>query len=69
MSEYEVMGAIRGAPVELIKCETSDLMVPANCEMVIEGFIDSDETLIWRDRSVNTPAIFGVIKDPNTLPK
>ena len=42
VSEYEVMGAIRGAPVELIKCETSDLMVPANCEMVIEGFIDSD---------------------------
>ena len=36
------MGAIRGAPVELVKCETNDLMVPASAEFVIEGFIDSD---------------------------
>lgn len=42
VSEYEVMGAIRGAPVELVKCETNDLMVPASAEFVIEGFIDSD---------------------------
>jgi len=42
VSEYEVMGAMRGKPMELIKCETSDIMVPANAEMVIEGFIDSD---------------------------
>ena len=42
VSEYEVMGAIRGRPMELVKCETSDLMVPADCEMVIEGFIDPD---------------------------
>ena len=40
--EYEVMGAIRGKPVELVKCETSDLMVPADAEMVVEGFIDPD---------------------------
>ena len=42
VSEYEVMGAMRGRPMELVKCETSDLMVPADCEMVIEGFIDPD---------------------------
>jgi 4-hydroxy-3-polyprenylbenzoate decarboxylase len=42
VSEYDVMGAIRGKPVELVKCETSDIMVPANAELVIEGFIDSD---------------------------
>ena len=40
--EYDVMGAIRGRPMELVKCETSDIMVPADCEMVIEGFIDPD---------------------------
>ncbi|MBT7953587.1 MAG: UbiD family decarboxylase [Rhodospirillaceae bacterium] len=40
--EYEVMGAIRGAPVELVKCETVDLMVPASAELVIEGFIPTD---------------------------
>jgi 4-hydroxy-3-polyprenylbenzoate decarboxylase len=37
--EYNVMGAIRGAPVELVKCETVDLYVPATAEIVIEGFL------------------------------
>jgi len=30
-------GRIRGEPVELVKCETNDLMVPASAEIVIEG--------------------------------
>ncbi len=42
VSEYDVMGAIRGAPVELVKCETVDLMVPADAEIVIEGYVSSD---------------------------
>lgn len=42
VSEYEVMGAIRGEPVPLVKCETSDIMVPASAELVIEGYIDAD---------------------------
>lgn len=41
-SEYEITGALRGAPVELIKCETSDLYVPARAEIVVEGFISPD---------------------------
>jgi 4-hydroxy-3-polyprenylbenzoate decarboxylase len=40
--EYDVMGAIRGQPVELVKCETSDLLVPASAEIVIEGTISTD---------------------------
>src|ERR671930_2683929 len=36
------MGAIRGAPVELVKCETVDLYVPASAEIVIEGFLGLD---------------------------
>ena len=42
VSEYEVMGAIRGKPVELVKCETLDIYVPASAEIVVEGFIDPD---------------------------
>ncbi|MCL4744414.1 MAG: UbiD family decarboxylase [Burkholderiaceae bacterium] len=42
MCEYDVMGAYRGEPVQLIKCETSDLEVPASPEIVIEGFISAD---------------------------
>jgi UbiD family decarboxylase len=40
--EYDVMGAIRGEPVELVKCETVDLYVPASTEIVIEGMISFD---------------------------
>jgi len=40
--EYDVMGAIRGEPVPLVKCETNDLWIPADAEMVVEGFIDDD---------------------------
>ncbi|MDP2647294.1 MAG: UbiD family decarboxylase [Desulfobacterales bacterium] len=41
-SEYEIAGALREHPVELVKCETSDLWVPASAEIVVEGFISSD---------------------------
>ncbi len=35
--EYEAAGAWRGSPTELVKCEMSDLLVPAQAECVIEG--------------------------------
>ncbi len=35
--EYEAAGGWRGAPTKLVKCELSDLLVPAHAEMVIEG--------------------------------
>ena len=35
--EMEVAGGLKGAPIELVKCVTSDIMVPANAEIVIEG--------------------------------
>ncbi len=41
-SEYDVMGAIRSAPVELVDCETVPLTVPASAEIVIEGYISGD---------------------------
>ena len=39
-SELDVAGALQGKPIDLVKCETSDLLVPANAEMVIEGRVD-----------------------------
>lgn len=38
-SEYDVAGALRGKPVEVVKAETSDLLVPAAAEWVVEGEI------------------------------
>ena len=37
LSEYDAAGAWAGRAVELVKCETSDIMVPANAEIVLEG--------------------------------
>ncbi len=42
VSEYDVMGALRGKPVELVNCETVPLQVPASAEIVIEGWISTD---------------------------
>ncbi len=42
VSEYDVMGAIRGEPVELVECETVPLLVPASAEIVIEGWISAN---------------------------
>ena len=41
-NEYEVSGGLRQQPLELVKCETSDLVVPASAEIVIEGTISPD---------------------------
>jgi 2,5-furandicarboxylate decarboxylase 1 len=37
--EYEAAGALLGEPLALVKAETSDLLVPAEAEFIIEGFI------------------------------
>ncbi len=38
-SEVDVVGGIRGEPVNLVKCKTIDLFVPENAEIVLEGTI------------------------------
>ncbi len=40
VNEMEMAGALREAPVEMVKCETVDLYVPATAEIVLEGIID-----------------------------
>jgi UbiD family decarboxylase len=37
--ERGIMGALLGEPLELVKCETSDVLVPAHAELVLEGEI------------------------------
>lgn len=37
VNEADVIGGLRGEPVELVKCETAELEVPATAEIVIEG--------------------------------
>jgi UbiD family decarboxylase len=40
--EYDLAGALRQSPIELVKCETSDIEVPAYAEIVVEGTISPD---------------------------
>ena len=37
--ERAIMGALLGEPLELVKCETSDVLVPAQAELILEGEI------------------------------
>jgi len=39
VSEYEFTGGIKGEPIPVVRAKTSDLMLPANAEFVIEGEI------------------------------
>jgi UbiD family decarboxylase len=42
ISEYNAAGAINGAPLELVKAETVDLLIPAAAEIAIEGRFRTD---------------------------
>lgn len=44
IDEYLFSGILRGEPVEVVKCVTNDLMVPAHAEIVLEGWCDLEET-------------------------
>jgi len=43
IEEFMIAGFLRQSPVELVKCETVDLEVPANAEIVLEGYLELDE--------------------------
>ncbi len=43
--EYDLAGSIRGKPIEVVKCETCDLPVPATAEIVVEGIVDPEKTM------------------------
>lgn len=40
--ELTVAGGLAGAPIEVVRCKTVDLLVPAQAQVIVEGFIDTD---------------------------
>ncbi len=46
LDEMMMAGFLRGKPVEMVKCEMSDLEVPANAEIVLEGYVEIGEQRI-----------------------
>ncbi|MGI6776712.1 MAG: UbiD family decarboxylase [Acetivibrionales bacterium] len=43
VDELGIAGSLRQEPVELVKCKTVDLEVPARAELVLEGYIKCNE--------------------------
>jgi len=43
VEEFMIAGFLRQKPVELVKCETVDLEVPAHAEIILEGYVKLDE--------------------------
>lgn len=44
LDEMMIAGFLRNKPVEMVKCQTVDLEVPANAEIVLEGYVTPGET-------------------------
>jgi len=42
VSEYEYAGGIKGEPIPVVRGTTTDLLIPANAELVVEGIIRPD---------------------------
>ncbi|MCI0488342.1 MAG: menaquinone biosynthesis decarboxylase [Blastocatellia bacterium] len=43
LDEMMIAGFLREKPVEMVRCETVDVEVPANAEIVLEGYVDTSE--------------------------
>jgi len=43
LDEMMFAGFLRGSPVEMVPCETNELEVPANAEIVLEGYVNLNE--------------------------
>ncbi|MEC9375029.1 MAG: UbiD family decarboxylase [Pseudomonadota bacterium] len=43
--ELAIAGGLRGKAIDVVKCETNDMLVPAHAEMIIEGEVLFDEPL------------------------
>lgn len=46
MSELLLAGLLLDRPVEYVKCRTIDLDIPANSQIVLEGWVDPDESFV-----------------------
>jgi len=62
VSELDIAGALQGRPIDMVKCETSDLLVPANAEIVIECRVDFSQKI------ENTLGEFADQYGPETAP-
>lgn len=66
--EYRICGVIRGEPVPLVKCETSELLVPASAEIVLEGRISPDpSTFMMEGPFAEYPGYYTGMPEPRPV--
>ena len=63
--ELEVVSAIRGKPLRVVRSETNDHLVPATSEMVIEGEVPLDQPMLPEGPFGEMYGYMGVRKDAN----
>ena len=47
ISEYILAGFLRKKRVGMVKCLTNDLYVPCDADIIIEGYVDASEEMVW----------------------
>jgi 4-hydroxy-3-polyprenylbenzoate decarboxylase len=67
VSEYDVAGALRGEPVEVVRGETVDLPIPAHAEIVVEGEVDANKFMDEGPFGEYTGYYSGVGTDPRNF--
>lgn len=67
VSEYDVAGAIRNEPVEVVQGETVDLPIPAHAEIVVEGEVDPEAFMEEGPFGEYTGYYSGVGTDPRNF--
>lgn len=64
VTETDVAGGLRGEAVQVVKCETNDLYVPASAEMVIEALVDPSELVVDGPFGEYTGHVTGPLRVP-----
>ncbi len=47
INEYILAGFLRRKKVRMVRCLTNDLYVPSDADIILEGFVDPSEELVW----------------------
>ncbi len=47
INEYILAGFLRKKKVKLVRCVTNDLYVPEDADIILEGYVDPAEDLVW----------------------
>lgn len=47
INEYILAGFMRKKKVKMVRCITNELFVPEDADIIIEGFVDTTEEMVW----------------------